>query len=274
MEDAGGDRQTPKSDKIPIASDEVTSSYQISTEAYEGPIDLFYDLVVADRIDPTLLNLSMMVESFISEMSDDPPAELEHLSEFLWVLALLCRLKARRVLGKNRDFLAEEPVENPDRHLWNRLAHLTFQDSVEHLMELLERGAGRHARQAGPDWSKLDTPPRTVVRLDPEELAELVGGVMERVVAVADLDHLALDLPTVEEATARLWKLIEGAGDSSFDAVSQVCADRVEEAAWFMGLMELAHGGRVLVSQEVPEGAILIRGLCPPGALTLRGGRE
>lgn len=251
----------------------MTSSYQISTEAYEGPIDLFYDLVVADRIDPTLLNLSGMVESFISELSDEPPVELEHLSEFLLVLALLCRLKARRVLGENRSFLSEEPVENPDRHLWNRLAHLTFQDAVEHLVELLERGSGRHARQAGPDWSKLDTAPRAAVRLDPEELAELVGGVMARIAAVADLDHLALDLPTVEEATARLWKLIEDAGESSFDAVSQACADRVEEAAWFMGLMELAHGGKVLVSQEEPQGAILIRALSPPGALTLRGGR-
>ncbi len=78
----------------------MTASYQISTEAYEGPIDLFYDLVVADRIDPAALSLTRLVEGFLGELSDGTAVELEHISEFLLVLALLCRLKARRMLGR------------------------------------------------------------------------------------------------------------------------------------------------------------------------------
>ena len=93
-------------------------SYQIFTEAYEGPIDLFYDLVVADRIDPSAVNLSRLAESFLSELADGAPVDLEHLSGFVLVLALLCRLKARRMLGSTRDALEEAPVESPDRDLW------------------------------------------------------------------------------------------------------------------------------------------------------------
>lgn len=237
----------------------MTGSYQISTEAYEGPIDLFYDLVAADRIDPSVLRLSSLVESFLSEIADGTPVELEHLSQFVLVLAMLCRLKARRILGAPRTSTEEEPIGNLDRDLWYRLAHLTFQEAVQALAELLEERSGLRSREAGPDWSNLGSTPQLAFRLDPENLAELARDMMRREWATPDLDHLAMDIPTVEEATIRLWRLMGGIGESSFEKLSQRCADRVEEAVWFMGLLELARQGRVRISQSGPQGDIRIR---------------
>ncbi len=237
----------------------MTGSYQISTEAYEGPIDLFYDLVVTDRIDPAALSLSRLVERFLSELSEGIPVELEHISEFLLVLALLCRLKARRMLEAGRDPLEEDPAENPDRDLWFRLAHLTFREAMDELVERLGKRAGLHPRQAGPDWSKMDSTPELAFRLDPEDLADLAIEIMSRVPAILDLDHLALDLPTVEEAVAELLRLVGEVGDSSFEVLATRCGDRVEVAAWFMGLMELAREGRVQLSQSASGGAIHVQ---------------
>ena len=145
----------------------MTASYQISTEAYEGPIDLFYDLVVADRIDPAALSLTRLVEGFLAELSDGTAVELEHISEFLLVLALLCRLKARRMLGAGLDPLSEDPAENPDRDLWFRLARLTFRDAVEELAALLAGRTGFQPREAGPDWSRVSSTPELAFRLEP-----------------------------------------------------------------------------------------------------------
>ena len=114
-------------------------------------------------------------------------------------------------------------------------------------------------REAGPDWSKLDSTPYLDFRLDPEDLANLATEIMSRVPAIPDLDHLALDLPTVEEAKAQLWRLIGGVGDSSFDSLAIRCADRVDVAAWFMGLLELAREGTVQLSQSAPGGPIRVR---------------
>ena len=237
----------------------MTASLQISTEAYEGPIDLFYELVVTNRIDPSALSLSAMVDSFLSGLADGAPVELEHLSEFILVLALLCRLKARRLLGRRRDFPEEEPVENPDRDLWYQLSRLTFGEAVQELAALLERRSGLRSREAGPDWSMMETTPRLAFRLEAGNLAELAGEIMSRVRDAPDLDHLALDLPTVEEAMSALWRLIGRIRESSFDEMSPHWGDRAEEAVWFMGLMELARQGRVRISQVAPGDDILIR---------------
>lgn len=237
----------------------MTSSYQISTEAYEGPIDLFYDLVAADRIDLSVLHLSSLVEGFLSEISDGVPVDLEHLSQFVLVLALLCRMKARRMLGAPRVSSEEEPIGNLDGDLWYRLAHLTFQEAVQVLAELLEKRSGLRSREAGPDRSDMGSTPELAFRLDPGNLAELARDIMRRERATPDLDHLAMDIPTVEETTIRLWRLMGRIGESSFEKLSQRCADRVEEAVWFMGLMELARQGRVRIFQTEPQGNIRIQ---------------
>ena len=237
----------------------MPGSYQISTEAYEGPIDLFYDLVVADRIDPSVLSLSSLVESFLSEISEGAAVDLEHVSQFVLVLALLCRLKARRMLGAQRVSSEDEPVMNPDRDLWYRLAHITFQGAVQALADRLEERSGLRSREAGPDWSSMGSTPELAFRLDPGNLAELARDMMRRESATPDLDHLAMDIPTVEEATTRLWRLMGRIGESSFENLAQHCADRVEEAVWFMGLLELARQGRLQISQTGPREDIRIQ---------------
>jgi len=237
----------------------VTSSYQINTEAYEGPIDLFYDLVVSDRIDPAALSLARLVEGFLAEMSDESPVNLGHVSEFLLVLALLCRLKARRILGTGLEAGAEELPENPDRDLWFRLARLTFEEATEDLASRLRERAGFKPREAGPDWSRMESAPELAFKLDPGDLARVATDIMARVAAIPDLDHLPLDIPDPEQVKSELWRLIGEVGETSFHSLTRGCGDRIEMAAWFMGLLELAREGRVSLSQPTPEGGILVQ---------------
>lgn len=252
-------RQTPLKGRFPDSiPPEVTSSYQISTEAYEGPLDLFYELVVADRIDPAALSLSRMVEGFLAEISDDSPVDLEHISEFLLVLALLCRLKARRMLGTGHDPDSEDLPENPDRDLWFQLARLTFEEATAELASRLRERAGFKPREAGPDWSTMDSGPELAFHLDPGDLARVATDMMARVTALPDLDHLALDVPDPEEVKAELWRLLGEVGQTSFHRLASGCGDRIEMAAWFMGLLELAREGRVNLSQSTPAGRILV----------------
>ena len=234
-------------------------SYQILTDAYQGPIDLLYDLVVADRIDSSSLSLSPLVEDFLSELARGVPVELEHLSQFVLVLALLCRLKAKRMLSAIPDSPQEGTLENPDRELWHRLAQRTFGEAVAELEDLLERRSGMRPREAGPDWSNMGSTPELAFHLDPGRLAELAGKIMSRVRAAPDLDHLALDLPTVEQAISELWHLIVRLGESSFEQVAGGGGDRATEAVRFMGLMELARRGKVSISQDKPTEDIHIR---------------
>ena len=82
---------------------------------------------------------------------------------------------------------------------------------------------------------------------------------MARVSAIPDLDHLPLDIPDPEQVKAELWRLLGEVGDTSFHSLAGGCGDRIEMAAWFMGLLELAREGRVSLSQSTPAGRILVQ---------------
>lgn len=265
------DRQTSLkgrvSDSIPA---EVSSSYQICTEAYEGPIDLLYELVASDRIDPAALSLARLVEGFLEEISDASPVDLDHVSEFLLVLALLCRLKARRMLGAGLDPGAQDLPENPDRDLWFQLARLTFEEATAELVSRLRERAGFKAREAGPDWSKMNSAPELAFCLDPGDLARVATDILARVSAIPYLDHLPLDIPDPAQVKAELWRLIGEVGDTSFHSLAGGCGDRIEMTAWFMGLLELAREGKVSISQSTPAGRILVQRGPVAGSLAAR----
>ena len=77
----------------------------------------------------------------------------------------------------------------------------------------------------------------------------------------------------MEEALAKLGRLVSRMAESSFEELAPYCRDRVEEAAWFMGLMEMVHQGKVTISQTVPTANIVIRHEGSPAWSGAAGGK-
>ena len=65
-----------------------------------------------------------------------------------------------------------------------------------------------------------------------------------------DLDHLDLDLPSVEHAIDELRVRISSLAESTFEDVVAHCTRKVEIVAYFLALLELARWGMVDVAQE------------------------
>ena len=85
-------------------------SYEVSTEVYEGPLDVLLRLIVADEVDLYRISLVELVDAFLAEMErifaasrtaeagGAAPLDLDTSTEFLLVAATLIELKTRRLL--------------------------------------------------------------------------------------------------------------------------------------------------------------------------------
>jgi chromatin segregation and condensation protein Rec8/ScpA/Scc1 (kleisin family) len=85
--------------------------------------------------------------------------------------------------------------------------------------------------------------------------------VFARAVLEPDLDHLDLDLPSVESAIDDLQERVQMETVASFEDLTEHCRRPVEVAAYFLALLELARWGLIEVSQADWASAIQVRRL-------------
>jgi chromatin segregation and condensation protein Rec8/ScpA/Scc1 (kleisin family) len=81
-------------------------------------------------------------------------------------------------------------------------------------------------------------------------LAKVAARVFARAVAEPDLDHLDLDLPSIEAAIAEISSRVEQAAASTFEDLVAHCSRPVEIAAYFLALLELVRWGMIEVEQR------------------------
>ncbi len=236
-------------------------TYQVKTEVFEGPLDLLLQLITKHQLEVTAINLTDLVREYVSHIRDMESLDLEVTSEFLLIAATLLQLKARELLPTKTEFDLDEELalmEERDRLLSRLLACVTFKDVAAVLSARLEIGGRYVPRNVGiTDEVPRVTPP-VKIGIDPAGLAAIADLVLTRSLE-PNLDHLDLDLPSVELAVADIRLRVENAVGLTFEDVVERCTRKVEVAAYFLALLELARWGFVEVSQETWLSPIEIR---------------
>lgn len=105
-------------------------------------------------------------------------------------------------------------------------------------------------RTSGLD-QKIEAPaPDVTLPVDRDGLAAIAQRVFTRAQAEPDLDHLDLELPSVEAAIDDLRRRVEAATVASFDQLTEHCDRPIEVAAYFLALLEMARWGLIEVTQD------------------------
>lgn len=220
---------------------------------FEGPLDLLLQLITSHRLEITELSLIDIVTEYLAYLDEMRDLDIEVTSEFLLIAATLIQLKARHLLpGDLATELDDELAlsEERDRLLSRLLACLTFKDVAAVLGHRYESGLRYVPRTVGLDPDIAPVAPRVPLLVGPNDLAL----VAERVFAAAnrepELDHLDLDLPSVDEAIADIQARMEEFNDIEFDQLVAHTGRSIEVIAYFLAVLELARWGVVRVSQE------------------------
>lgn len=228
-------------------------SFHVRTTVFEGPLDLLLQLITKHQVEITTVGLTDVVEEYLTFIHEMRELDLEVTSEFLLIAATLVQLKAQALLPSSSELDLDDELalaSERDRLLARLLASVTFKDVAAVLSRWLQEGNRYVPRVSGLDQKVASPEPDVELPVSPAGLAATADRVFARGAAEPDLDHLDLDLPSVESAIGDLRERIREVAVSSFDDLTEHCSRPVEVAAYFLALLEMARWGMIEVSQS------------------------
>lgn len=228
-------------------------SYEVKTRVFEGPLDLLLQLITSHQVEITELSLVDLVGEYLHHLDLLEQMDVEVTSEFLLIAATLIQLKARHLLPDDREIDIDEELalaEERDRLLSRLLACLTFKDVAAVLAHRLDGNARFVARQAGLDPHIVPLQPEVKLDIDTDEFVRIAEKVFRAASDEPDLDHLDLDLPSVNDAIADVRVRVAAAVETEFDSLVAHCESSLDVVAYFLALLELARWGVVSISQK------------------------
>jgi segregation and condensation protein A len=239
-------------------------TFHVRTTVFEGPLDLLLQLITKHQVEITAVGLSDVVGEYLSFLDEMKELDLEVTSEFLLIAATLVQLKAQSLLPNRSDLDLDEELalaEERDRLLSRLLASVTFKDVAAVLRRRLQDGNRYVPRVSGIDQEIAVPVAEVTLPVTADGLALIASRVFSRAELEPDLDHLDLDLPSVEAAIEDLRARVKGETISSFDNLTEHCRRPVEVAAYFLALLELARWGLIEVTQANWAAPIEVRHL-------------
>lgn len=239
-------------------------TFHVRTTVFEGPLDLLLQLITKHQVEITAVGLTDVVGEYLTFIDEMTELDLEVTSEFLLIAATLVQLKAQSLLPSSSELDLDDELalaEERDRLLSRLLASVTFKDVGAVLRRRLQEGNRYVPRVSGLDQRIDAPPPEVVIPATPSELAILAEKVFTRATLEPDLDHLDLDLPSVEHAIDDLRERLRLVAVSSFEDLTEHCGRPVEVAAYFLALLEMARWGLIEVSQNDWAAPIEVRQL-------------
>jgi segregation and condensation protein A len=248
-------------------------TYHVSTAAFEGPLDLLLHLINRHQVDIAAVSLTDLVTEYLSYLDELRQMDLDVTSEFLLIAATLIQLKAHRLLPPGAEIDLDEELalmEERDRLLSRLLMCVTFKDVAAVFLRRWQEANRLVPRTSGLDQEILISPPDVVIPIGPGQLSSLASRIFARAGGEPDLDHLDLDLPSVETAIEELRSRIGAVLESTFDDLVSHCQRSVEIAAYFLALLEMARWGLLSVQQDHWLAPIRIREITLATEIDLR----
>jgi segregation and condensation protein A len=239
-------------------------TYHVKTAVFEGPLDLLLQLISKHQLEISAIGLTDVVNEYLAFVAEMSELDLEVASEFLLIAATLVQLKAHSLLPSRGDLDLDDELlllEERDRLLSRLLACVTFKDVAAVLARRFQDGNRYVPRVSGMDQVIKSKPDIIELPVDADALGAIAGRVFSRRPDEPDLDHLELDMPSVEAAIAELRARIAEATLSDFDSLTEHCQRPMEVAAYFLALLEMARWGLVEVHQEDWTAEIKVRHL-------------
>jgi segregation and condensation protein A len=238
-------------------------SYEVSTEAYEGPFELLLHLILKQEVDLWEISLSRIVDEYLAELERMESLDLEVATEFLLIAATLVELKARRLLpGLDEVELDEELLRFEERDLL--LARLleckTFKDAARALEGCMREADRSLPRTAGPEEPFRSLAPDPLDSVAPSSLlAAAMRALAPKPAPHVDTDHVAPIRASVRDAVEAVLATLPESEPMTFRQLVATERERLEVIVRFLALLELYKQGLVDVEQVTTFGDLVVR---------------
>ncbi len=241
-------------------------TFVVTTPSFSGPVELLLHLISSHDLDVLDVPLAPIVDAFVALLRDDSvTVDVEDLSEFLLIAAILLEMKSQRLLpGRDSTEPDEEFVGWEERDvLLARLLELrTYASLADAFVSLFERASRAFPRIRGVDDGFVVQPPDLLAGVTSADLAmAYLRGIEEKPVPVVRLNHVTVDAVSVAETVVSLAQRLPALGPLSFRALTEGLGSRIEIIVHFLALLELCKLGRVNLGQGGTFGEVRIEWL-------------
>jgi segregation and condensation protein A len=232
----------------------------VATPVYTGPFDLLLQLILNEQVDIYEVNLSVIVDEYLTEVERLQAIDLDVATEFLLIAATLVELKTRRLLPGRADVELDEEFalwEERDLLLARLLECKTFKDVATVFSRLADEADRSFARSVGPDERFAGLTPDLLEGTSLRRLRDAaIRALSPRPVPTVDLHHVAAIRHTVADAVAELVDELPRAGRITFRRLTADLVDRIEVIVRFLAVLELFKQGCVELDQTERFGDI------------------
>jgi len=226
-----------------------SEGYRVSTELYEGPLDLLLALIERAELDITRLALAQVTDQYISYLRDLQERDAAEVSAFLVIAARLLQIKSAALLPRPPlEVLPGEEVLSAEDLAQQLIIYKRFKELGEWLHLREESGLRTYLRIAAPN--------RPPARADLSDLTwdDFLQAAREVFLTGPDLPPLSdvVSRPkiTIREKIKYILEKLRAEPTSTFQTLLSKDAERVEIVVSFLALLELIKRHIVEAAQE------------------------
>jgi segregation and condensation protein A len=232
-----------------------SSSYQVATPIFSGPLDLLLHLIERAELDITRLSLAKVTDQYLGYIRAIQESSAEEVSAFLVIAAKLLQIKSEMLLP--RPSIRETGEEEPGDALVRQL--LIYKKFKEVAQKLSERETARlHC------YPRLAPPPRIQGNLEISGV-ELIDILTSALIVFSRIDQKFSidDVVTIPKFTIRekIVLIVNNLRDHSRTSFFQLIrggTKKLEVVVTFLALLELIKRHLVQANQEQLFGEIEI----------------
>ncbi|HUF00205.1 MAG TPA: segregation/condensation protein A [Anaerolineales bacterium] len=222
-------------------------NYTVRTAVYEGPLDLLLDLIERAELDITSVSLAAVTDQYLAYINGLEQVNADEISAFLVIAAKLLQIKSEALLPRP-----------PARTLGEEDLGRSLVDQLKLYKRFKEIGGWMNAREQANlrTYLRVAPPPKVEPKLDLSNitLERLVAAAEEAFAKERNQQPLGMIIAppriTIREKIDLIAKVMKEVEHSTFRALLEPGASRLEIVVTFLAMLELVKRYRINAHQE------------------------
>ncbi len=222
-------------------------NYTVHTSVYEGPLDLLLDLIEHAELDITSVSLAGVTDQYLSYINSLEQVNADEISAFLVIAAKLLQIKSEALLPR-------PPARAPGEEDVGR----SLVDQLKLYKRFKEIGGWMSAREQANlrTYLRVAPPPKVEPKLDLSNitLEILVTAAQGAFAKERNKQPLGVIIAaprvTIREKIDLITKVMKDVERSSFRALLDPGATRLEIVVTFLAMLELVKRYHIQAEQE------------------------
>jgi segregation and condensation protein A len=224
-----------------------SSNYKISTEVYEGPLDLLLQLIERAELDITKLSLAKVTDEYLSHLNTIGQGDPIEVSAFLVIAAKLVLIKSSILLPSLEGDLIEAEEDLGEQLARQLILYKKYKEKAFWLKERQEKGVRSYIRVAQPPKVK------EILDLSGTQIYDLVDILMdlffqnENITPLSDV--VTITALTLKKRIAEIVSLFNNKPNNNFSELLNQNHSRLDLVVTFLAILELIKNQSLIADQ-------------------------